>query len=236
VPEHTPSPPGPACVSVIVPVLNEAHTVAAALATARAPEVLEIIVVDGGSSDRTRRVAAPLADVVVRGPRGRAAQMNAGAARARGDVLLFLHADTLLPLGFAAHVLGACWQPGVVGGRFDVELQPTSPVLRLVAALMNLRSRLSRIATGDQAIFIRRDVFARLGGYAQLSLMEDIDLSRRMKRAGAVACLRARVVTSSRRWRRDGVWRTIVRMWMLRLLYFAGVRPETLARFYTDTR
>ena len=231
---HTPHPNHG--VSVIVPTLDEEGTLAATLEAARQPGVHEIIVVDGGSTDATRAVAEHLADAVLDAPRGRATQMNAGVTRASGDILLFLHADTLLPANFAEVVSTACAPPDVIGGRFDVQLEPTSPLLNLVATLINLRSRLSRIATGDQAIFIRRDVFACLGGYAALPLMEDVDLSRRMKRAGQIACLRARVVTSSRRWQRDGVIRTILRMWMLRLLFFCGVSAETLVRFYANTR
>ena len=222
--------------SIIVPTLNEAVHLADALAHARTDGVDEIIVVDGGSTDATCAVARAHADLVIAAPRGRSAQMNAGAARATGDILLFLHADTLLPSGFAAAVQTACDAPGVVGGRFDVELEPSSPLLRLTGRLINGRSRLSRIATGDQAIFIRRDLFVRLGGYAPIPLMEDLDLSRRMKRAGRIACLRQRVITSSRRWRRNGVLRTILLMWTLRFLYFVGVPAERLARFYANSR
>jgi rSAM/selenodomain-associated transferase 2 len=222
--------------SVIIPTLNEERVLAATLERVRQTGVHETIVVDGGSTDETRAVAARLAAVVMSAPRGRAAQMNAGAARAAGDILLFLHADTLLPNGFAAAVIAACAAPGVVGGRFDVDLQPSSPLIRLTGALMNRRSRLTRIATGDQAIFIRRDVFARLGGYADMPLMEDIDLSRRMKRAGGIACLRERVTTSTRRWQKNGVIKTILTMWTLRALYFCGASPARLRRVYGDTR
>jgi rSAM/selenodomain-associated transferase 2 len=162
--------------------------------------------------------------------------MNAGAARASGEILLFLHADTLVPHGFARAALAACAQPDVIGGRFNVHLEPSSPLLRLTGELINLRSRLSRIATGDQAIFVRRDVFERLGGYADIPLMEDVDLSRRMKRAGRLACLRQRVTTSARRWQQHGVVRTILLMWTLRALYFFGVSPRRLQRVYANTR
>jgi rSAM/selenodomain-associated transferase 2 len=223
-------------VSVIVPTLNEERGIAAALRRARQPGVREIIVVDGGSVDGTRAVAHELADVVLSAPQGRAAQMNAGAARAGGDILLFVHADTLLPDGFAPAIAAACGEPGVVGGRFDVTLTPSSPLLRLTGELMNWRSRLSRIATGDQGIFIRREVFERLGGYADIPLMEDIDLSRRMKRAGRIACLRQRITTSARRWQTRGVVRTILLMWSLRVLYFFGMSPSRLRRLYDDAR
>lgn len=221
--------------SVIIPALDEQHQLEATLRRARG-EGVEVIVVDGGSTDRTVEIAAPLAHRVIVSPRGRSRQMNAGADAASGEVLLFLHADTLLPEGFVDAIAKALADPGVVGGRFDVALSPTSALLSLVAALMNARSRLSRIATGDQAIFVRSEVFARLGGFADIPLMEDIDFSRRLKREGGIACLRERVTTSSRRWLADGPVRTILRMWTLRLLYFAGVPATRLRRAYPDRR
>lgn len=226
----------PASVSVIIPTLNEEQAIAATLRRTRQPGVREIIVVDGGSVDETRALAYRQADLVLSAARGRAAQMNAGAARAAGEVLLFLHADTLLPDGFAQAVAATCMRPGVIGGRFDADLVPPTPLLRLTGELMNWRSRLTRIATGDQAIFIRTDVFRQLGGYADIPLMEDVDLSRRMKRAGKIACLRQRVTTSARRWQAHGVVRTILLMWSLRTLYFFGVSPVRLRRLYDDAR
>lgn len=223
-------------VSVIIPTLNEAGVLATTLEQARQPGVGEIIVVDGGSTDATPVIAARGADLVLSAARGRAAQMNAGAARARGEVLLFLHADTLVTDGFARAVLAACSEPGVIGGRFDVNLQPSTPLIRLTGALINRRSRLTRISTGDQAIFLRRAVFERLGGYANIPLMEDIELSRRMKHAGRIACLHQQVTTSARRWQKDGVVRTILLMWSLRVLYFFGVSPARLQRVYANTR
>jgi rSAM/selenodomain-associated transferase 2 len=222
--------------SVIVPALNEEAVIAETLRCARQPGVGELIVVDGGSSDGTAAVAGEIADLVIRSERGRAVQMNAGAARASGEVLLFLHADTLLPPGYAGEVVGACARPEVVGGRFDVELQPSSLLLRITGELINRRSRVTRVATGDQAMFVRRDVFDALGGFAPLPLMEDLDLSRRLKRAGEIACLRSRVRTSARRWQKDGTVRTILLMWTLRLLYYGGVEPQRLFRFYRNTR
>lgn len=223
-------------ISIIVPALDEEGQIAAAIASAREPGVREVIVVDGGSGDATVELARGQADVVLEAPRGRAAQMNAGAAAARGEVLLFLHADTRLPAGFAAAVLGALADPRVVGGRFDVRLVPEAPLLRLVARLMNGRSRLTGIATGDQAIFVRRPVFAAMGGFAALPLMEDVAFTRDLKRQGAIACLRQRVETSSRRWQSAGPLRTILLMWWLRLLYACGVSPQRLKRRYADTR
>ena len=223
-------------VSVIIPTLNEEAVLAATLERTRQAGVREIIVADGGSTDATPAIAARGADIVLTTPRGRAAQMNAGATHGRGDILLFLHADTLVPDGFAHAAIAACGDTTVVGGRFDVTLEPSSPLIRLTGELINRRSRLTRISTGDQAIFVRRDVFERLGGYADIPLMEDVDLSRRMKRAGRIACLRQRVTTSARRWRKDGVVRTILLMWSLRALYFFGVSPARLQRVYANTR
>ena len=217
--------------SIVLPVLDEADGIAATLALL-APlrqRGHEVIVVDGGSRDGTPALAAPAADQVCNSPRGRALQMNAGAAAAHGEVLLFLHADTALPPGadmLIAQALagGSCW------GRFDVRIEGRSTVLPLVAALMNLRSRLTGIATGDQAIFVGTALFRRLGGYAELPLMEDIELSRRLRAVGPPACLRQRVLTSGRRWEAFGVWRTIFLMWRLRWQYWRGTPAEVLAR------
>jgi rSAM/selenodomain-associated transferase 2 len=215
--------------SIVVPTLDEAQDISAALA-ALAPlraRGHEVIVADGGSSDATVELAQPLCDRVVHGMRGRAQQMNAGARAATGDVLLFLHADTRLPAN-ADHMIvqGLCFSRW---GRFDVEIEGSHPMLKVVAGAMNLRSRLTGIATGDQAIFVRRDAFA---GFPEIALMEDIAFSSAMKRGGRPVCLRSRAVTSGRRWEARGVLRTIVLMWRLRLLYFFGAAPERLARRY----
>jgi rSAM/selenodomain-associated transferase 2 len=226
--------------SIVMPVLDEAPLVVCALqalAALRAQGV-EVIVVDGESRDATAAAAAPWADRVVVVPRGRGRQMNAGAARACGDVLLFLHADTTLPLRAREAIAAALGAPSdgrgaePVWGRFDVRIAGRARLLALVAALMNLRSRLSGIATGDQAIFVTRAAFEAAGGYPEQPLMEDIEFSKRLRRIAAPACLRERVVTSGRRWESRGVWRTIALMWRLRLLYRLGVPPERLARRY----
>jgi rSAM/selenodomain-associated transferase 2 len=220
--------------SIVIPVLNEEAGIAealAALAPCRARGA-EIIVIDGGSRDGTLAAARPLADHVITAPRGRGSQMNAGTAAARGEVLLFLHADTRLPPEADQLVRDTLARTRCAWGRFDVTIAGRSPFLRVVAAMMNLRSRLTGIATGDQAMFMTRDAFARAGGFPDIPLMEDIVLSQRLKAIGAPACLAARVTTSGRRWDRDGVIRTIVTMWRLRLAFFLGAEPARLARQY----
>jgi rSAM/selenodomain-associated transferase 2 len=223
-------------ISVIIPTLNEEASIAATIDAARGAAACEIIVADGGSTDRTVALARDRVERVIEVPRGRALQMNAGAAAARGEVLLFVHADTILPAGYDAAISTQMADPAVVGGRFDVTLVPSSPLLWLTGELINLRSRLSKIATGDQAIFVRRTVFEAIGGYEEIPLMEDIAFTRALKRQGKIACLRQRVVTSSRRWQQDGIVRTIALMWTLRALYFFGVSPSRLRRVYADTR
>jgi rSAM/selenodomain-associated transferase 2 len=220
--------------SVVIPALDEGPRLARLLpALSRACPDAEIIVADGGSRDGTADVARSRAAVqLVEGPRGRARQMNAGARRASGDVLLFLHADTRLPDGAAGAIAAALADPGVVGGRFDVRFDSGRRLLAIVAWFMNARSRATSICTGDQAIFARRADFEAVGGYPDIPLMEDIELSRRLKARGRLAALRARVTTSARKWEREGPLRTIGLMWALRLLYFCGVAPERLHRWY----
>jgi rSAM/selenodomain-associated transferase 2 len=219
--------------SIVVPALDEAASIEACLAPLQALRArgVEVIVVDGGSGDATRELAAPLADRVLESPRGRARQMNAGAHAARGDVLLFLHADTLLASNADALVARAI-EGGARWGRFDVAIAGSHPLLRVVACAMNARSRLSAIATGDQAIFVKREAFQEAAGFPDIPLMEDVALSRALRRAGRPACLRERVVTSGRRWERHGLLRTILLMWRLRLAYAAGADPRTLAHRY----
>jgi GT2 family glycosyltransferase len=162
--------------------------------------------------------------------------MNAGARESSGSALVFVHADTIVPTTFADDIAGALSNPAIVGGRFDVVLDSDAFSMRLIGALISLRSRISRTGTGDQAIFVRREVFDRLGGFPDFELCEDLDFTRRLKRAGAVACLRSRVITSSRRWTSDGVVRTVLKMWSIRALYLLGVSPARLKRQYRDAR
>ena len=223
--------------SVIVPMLNEAPAIARTLTAIRsAAPSAQLIVVDGGSTDGSIAVAQPRCDVVISASSGRALQMNAGAARASGDALVFVHADTAVPVTFARDIEGALADPEVVGGRFDVRLDDKHPLCVLIGALISLRSRISRTGTGDQAIFARKTIFESLGGFPNMPICEDLDFTRRLKRAGRVACLRSKVTTSARRWRRDGIMRTVMRMWTIRLLYLAGVSPMRLARMYSDVR
>jgi rSAM/selenodomain-associated transferase 2 len=223
--------------SVIVPTLNEERAIRATLAAiARGAPGAEVIVIDGGSMDETAAEARALgARVIVSAP-GRARQLNEGARHSAGEVLAFVHADTIVPATFAADIAGALADPEMAGGRFDVALDADALPYRLIGRLISLRSRISRTATGDQAIFVRREVFEHLGGFPDIDLCEDLDFARRLKRAGGVACLRSRVVTSARRWQRDGLARTVLRMWLIRSLYLCGVAPARLKRLYADTR
>ena len=223
--------------AVIMPVLNEGASLATALA-ALVPLIArgaQVIVADGGSSDDTVAVAGASqlpAITVAQTQRGRALQMNEGAAHATGPVLLFLHADTVLPPDADALIRQALANGVHVWGRFDVRIHGQSAWLPVIAALMNLRSRLTGIATGDQAIFVTQAAFAAIKGYAAQPLMEDIDLSRRLLKLSKPACLRTRVVTSGRRWDTRGVWRTMALMWRLRFAYWRGVPAERLAQLY----
>ena len=219
--------------SIIVPALDEAAGIEACLRPLQGLRArgVEVIVVDGGSGDATRELAMPLADRVLDSTRGRARQMNAGAVVASGDALLFLHADTLLPadadgLVHAAIAAGARW------GRFDVSITGSNALLRAVAFTMNARSRYTGIATGDQAIFVKRAAFDEAGGFPDIPLMEDVALSRALRGGGRPACLRAKAITSGRRWEKRGTLRTILLMWRLRLAYASGADPRALAHRY----
>ncbi len=228
-----PSPDAPA-LSIVVPMLNEAATLPELIAhlSIWRERACEIVLVDGGSSDGSAQRARAAGLRVIDSERGRALQMNAGAAVCRSEILLFLHADTRLPDGADVAVRGALENTGLHWGRFDVRIDGRPAMLRVVAAAMNLRSRLSGIATGDQAIFVRRALFEAVGGFPALALMEDIELSTRLRKHVRPVCLRQRVHTCGRRWEQRGVWRTIVLMWRLRWAYWRGASTERLAEEY----
>jgi rSAM/selenodomain-associated transferase 2 len=221
-------------VSVVIPTLNEAGVIVDTLLSLQPMRAAghEVVVSDGGSVDATVEQARPLADRVISVRPGRAGQMNAGAAASSGDVLLFLHADTLLPPGADRLVRDAVSRPGARWGRFDVRLSGRSVLFRVIEAGISWRSRLTGIASGDQAIFVRRVAFDDVGGFNEMPLMEDLDLSRRLKALAPPVCLRARVVTSSRRWEERGIVRTVLLMWRLRLAYYLGADPAALAARY----
>lgn len=228
-------------ISVIIPTLNEEKGLAQMVVHTLALGFDEVIVADGGSTDRTVPMAEAFCARVpnarlIHAPRGRARQMNEGVKASRGEILLFLHADTRLPSTARQDIEAAMWNGQIVGGRFDVKFDHHTMWSTVISTMMNRRSRWSGIATGDQAIFVHRRVFEQLGGFADIPLMEDIDFSRRLKQIGQTAPLRSRVVTSYRRWETHGPIRTILLMWTLRFLYWVGVSPHRLQRFYAIVR
>jgi rSAM/selenodomain-associated transferase 2 len=224
-----------ASITVIIPALNEATVIEQSLQVlSRIPE-LELVVVDGGSQDKTVVLAQPYAKVHVSQP-GRARQMNFGAEQVEGEVLLFLHADSVLSAEAIVAMKKALDDPEVVGGSFCLEIDSSRRLLRLIAALANWRTRMTRIPYGDQGIFVRRSIFKQLGGYSEQPLMEDFDFSRRLKRVGRVVNLPEVVRTSSRRWDREGIGWTTVRNQILVLLYWMGVSTAWLARWYRPVR
>ena len=236
--------PRPVTFTVVIPTLNEAGVIESTLRAVASLGFGDIIVVDGGSSDETRTIVEsaaghlerPVSVKLLPSAPGRARQLNVGAAASTADVLLFLHADSLLPANARPAIEEALRDSGVVGGRFDVRFDRPSVWGQIISTCMNVRSRLSRISTGDQAIFVRRVIFERLGGFSEIPIMEDIDFSARLKRIGRIAAISEHVTTSFRRWERQGPLRTILLMWSLRFLYWIGVSPRRLAQFYTAVR
>lgn len=226
-----------ASLCIVIPVLNEGTQLPHCLRALQPYRTrgARIVVVDGGSSDESRRIAEQHADIVLSGPRGRGAQMNAGAAACPANAYLFLHADSRLPTSADTDIRRALIG-GHQWGRFDVQIRGRHPLLPLVARLMNMRSRVTGIATGDHALFVRHDLFMSVNGFSEMPLMEDIELCRVLLRYGPPACLRAVVQTSGRRWDQDGFLRTLGLMWSLRLAYSLGVSPKRLAPLYGDTR
>ena len=221
-------------ISIIVPALNEADSIVSTLEGLKPfrKDDNEVIVVDGGSKDETVSLATSMVDKIIKSAPGRAQQMNVGAKQASGDILWFLHADTLVPDNAIQLILGALENQKNQWGRFDIRLSGKQPLLRLVEGLMNLRSRITGIATGDQGIFVRREVFESVGGFAPIPLMEDLDFSKRLKKHSPPCCLDTKLITSSRRWEQNGILRTIFLMWRLRLAYTLGARPEKLVDHY----
>ena len=220
--------------SIIIPALDEAEHIVATLDSLQPlrRRGVEIIVADGGSSDNTANLARERADQVLTAPAGRARQMNAGAAAARGEILCFVHADSRLPEGADGLIVDGLSRSRRSWGRFDVSIAGTHPMLRVIAQLMNWRSRLTGIATGDQGLFLTRSLFEAAGRFPEIALMEDIALTRQLKRYSPPLCIAHRLTTSGRRWEKHGVWRTMLLMWRLRLAYFFGADPDRLARQY----
>lgn len=218
--------------SIVIPVINEADRLDAILQTLQPLRTdCELLLVDGGSEDDSPAIAEPLVDEVLHSPRGRARQMNCGATQASAEVLLFLHADTRLPNN-ALNLISQAIDGGYRWGRFDVEFDSPQANFKLIALMMNWRSRLTGIATGDQAMFITRQTFQAVGGFPDIALMEDIAISASLKKLGKPCCLADKVITSARRWQRHGIYKTILLMWRLRLAYFFGADPDDLAARY----
>jgi len=220
--------------AIIVPVLNEIRTLPSLLEHLRywQQQGVEVLLVDGGSQDLTAQTAQALGFNLLNAPAGRALQMNIGADASQADNLLFLHADTRLPQNADKRVLSALTRSPLAWGRFNVKIKGDSPLLPLIASLMNLRSRLSGIATGDQAIFINRKLFNQVGGFPEQPLMEDIEICKRLKQFSPPVCLHQKVITSGRRWDTYGSWSTILLMWQLRWSYWRGTPAEQLAERY----
>ena len=221
-------------ISIIIPVRNEAENIGKLLQGLQEyrDRGHALIVVDGGSEDETVFIARPLVDRLIEAPAGRARQMNAGASVASGDVLWFLHADSQVPDHADELIKNALTNGASTWGRFDIRLSGSSRSLRIVESMMNLRSRLTGIATGDQAIFIRHELFDKVGGFPDQCLMEDVEISKMLKKFQSPVSLPEKLVTSSRRWEKNGVLRTILLMWMLRAAYFFGVPAEKLCMRY----
>ena len=220
-------------ISIIIPVLNEEKNISIVLENIkRLNGEKEIIVVDGGSIDNTVEIVRKKGVMLLSSQKGRGHQMNRGAEIAKGDTLLFLHADTTLPENAITRIEETMKNHKIIGGRFDVRFDDDRFVFKLIAFLMNWRSRLTGIFTGDQAIFIRKSIFKDKSGYPEIPLMEDIELSKRMRMAGRTACLKDRAITSARKWKKEGIIKTILLMWLLRFLYFFNASPEFLSRIY----
>lgn len=230
-------------IGIIIPTLDEERALSPTLASLESANFDEIIVVDGGSRDQTQslvesyQVAVPSRAIrVIESLPGRARQMNAGASESRADMLVFLHADTRLPVDARATIETVASDSQFVGGRFDVQFEHDRGYAWVISRMMNLRSRWSGISTGDQALFVRRTVFQQLGGFEDIPIMEDIEFTSRLRRVGKIASLRSKVITSFRRWEQRGPLRTIIKMWTLRFLFWMGVKPHILHQYYGNLR
>ena len=223
-------------ISVVIPTLNEELALEKSIIAARGSKDVEIIVSDGGSDDATLSIAERLADKVNFSPAGRGVQMNRGAAAASGDIFLFLHADTILPSGWDNHVREVLRDERVSGGAFLFSLSERSPLFSFISFMVNLRSRLLKLPYGDQAIFMKRESFDTLGGFREIPMMEDVEIVKELRRGGIFKILDSAVVTSSRRWEKEGRLWTTVRNLSLLFLYHLGVSPERLYRFYRAVR
>ena len=222
-------------VAIVIPVFNERSLIDGLIECLRDAGADEVVFVDGGSSDGTQEILRKSGMQWLQTKAGRALQMNAGAAQYKSDIFLFLHADTPIYSCHISAIKKAMCDEKTVAGRFDVSLTGTHPMLRVIEAMINLRSRLSGISTGDQAMFIRRNIFEQIGGFPEQELMEDVEISKRLKREGYIACLRQEVETSSRRWEENGIFRTVLLMWRLRFRYWLGADPADLKRLYRDS-
>jgi len=223
-------------IAIIIPVFNEAENLPKLLRMLSSLDADEIVLVDGGSQDDSQILLGRSPFRWLQSDKGRAAQMNAGADVCESNTILFLHADTVVDNSAIVSIRDAMTDHKVVGGRFDLKLSGAHFALRLIEWMINLRSRLTKISTGDQAMFVRQSVFEELGGFSNQPLMEDIELSRRLKQKGKVACLREKITTSSRRWEQFGLIKTTILMWKLRFLYWIGISPNYLAQIYLDAR
>ncbi len=220
-------------ISVLIPTLNEERLLERALRSARAEPVHEIIVVDGGSSDGTCEIAARYADILVSCRANRGRQMNLGASLATGSILLFLHADCILPRGALSAIAQACRNPSVVGGAFELQIDSARPAMRAIGYLSRLRARAFKLPYGDHGIFVKQEVFQAMGGFRELPIMEDVDFSRRLKRAGKISFIECRILASARRWEQNGIIATALLNWLLPCCFALGVSPERLKRWYT---
>ena len=223
-------------ISIIIPALNEASNISATLATTPGDSTAEVIVVDGGSMDDTVAVAESFGAKVLLTQAGRARQMNAGATEASGDVLLFLHADTRLPKDFDAYIRDALAEPGAIAGAFRLELDGRQRGLRFIEMMANWRSRRLQMPYGDQAIFIRAEVFHRFGGFPQMPLMEDFEMMRRLRKQGRIIVAPVPVISSARRWLKLGIFRTTLINQVVIAAYLAGAKPERIVRWYDHRR